>query len=828
MRWVAAVLVVGLMVAPSSALAQQTVEYGWEDNPTEAILGSYYDIDATVVEAPDPVYEGTYSVKLVDQAASGTPQAYVAWVVNLQEGDEVYAEFYRYDVTPGAAPSCRIWGHYTSGPNIDDYAGSADGNYDYGDGLGWDAATNGWTFEASTDRTGLVIEARTYSEAGDTVWIDAMKIIAPDHATIYTPGNPPVPRPTAYGKLTTTMIATPVLVHGGGEYDPKLCTDAVQPFSYHITSLPGHGELDDDGTPITVVPHELGRLDSLTYTPDTGPDYSGVDTFDFYVEDADTNSLPVMQELGVQKGGVVISEVMHDPTSYDSNYEFIEIYNHSGALVDLTTLDVTPSWNSFNNPDALNNLDGEVIADGEVILLAIDNSVLYPDDQSYFRCEWGEVQADQWRSLPYDNIIEIPVARWEFLYAAPHATDCASSYGSRILLFSGEELLDAVDLGCVGGKECDYTSEDGGTTYAIDRNRLNTLYPADDLDAENNEDLRIWKCSRDITEGLNFDSVTRDKGSPGYVPDHNEITIAWYDPACEGACCLWDGGCEEDTEHFDCINMWEGTWRGDGTPCPAMPAFVDCLDISGPDVIVVGGCLTWDYDGDDDVDLHDFAAYQRQWCVPEPIGACCTWDTGWTCTEVLDEAECAGAFLGFGTDCDTPVCEDYVEAGYGWEDGGTDLGTNGTNVDTANVSTTVHSETYALEATEDPLDGTPAVYVAFIDGLTDGDVVHARFWAYDTTAGVSPSMRIWAHYSSGGDPNTYVASASGNYTYTAGTGWEEIGYSWTFDSDEGTRDALTIELRLYSPTGGTPPVDYYIDDISVIHPVGTTVTFPAP
>jgi hypothetical protein len=35
--------------------------------------------------------------------------------------------------------------------------------------------------------TGLVIEARTYSNPGDTVWIDDLHICAPDHCWVQTP-----------------------------------------------------------------------------------------------------------------------------------------------------------------------------------------------------------------------------------------------------------------------------------------------------------------------------------------------------------------------------------------------------------------------------------------------------------------------------------------------------------------------------------------------------------------------------------------------------------------------------------------------------------------
>lgn len=173
-----------LLAACSSAT---TVDYGWENEGT--ILSSYGDIDAYNVQSPDPVHTGSRSLKLVDQALSGTPQAYVAWITGLAHGDTVDAGFWRYDTTPGAAPSCRIWAHYTPiAGGIDSYAGSADGNSDYGPGTGWDFTSYTYVFDSDGDtRDGLVIECRTYSNAGDTVWLDDLTVTAPDHATISTP-----------------------------------------------------------------------------------------------------------------------------------------------------------------------------------------------------------------------------------------------------------------------------------------------------------------------------------------------------------------------------------------------------------------------------------------------------------------------------------------------------------------------------------------------------------------------------------------------------------------------------------------------------------------
>ena len=172
------------------ASADITVYYGWEGE--ETILGMYPEYCVIALIDTEPVHGGSQSLYL-ERVSEGTPQAYVAWIVGLSDSDEVTASFWRYDDTPNRAisyhtpPSCRIWAHWNDDPgDINGYNGSADGNEDYGPGEGWDETSYTWTVVAG--HTGIVIEARVYSNPGDIVWIDDMSITAPDHATIHTPG----------------------------------------------------------------------------------------------------------------------------------------------------------------------------------------------------------------------------------------------------------------------------------------------------------------------------------------------------------------------------------------------------------------------------------------------------------------------------------------------------------------------------------------------------------------------------------------------------------------------------------------------------------------
>jgi len=176
---------VATMVLAQAALAG-TASCGWEGSAT--VLAVYGAGDPPIIAEidTDPVHSGSQSLYLEDNEPDGTPQAYVAWILGLEDGDEVTATIWRYDVTPAAAPSCRIWGHWNDDPtDVMGYNGSAGGESAYGPGTGWDQT--GYTWTVAGGHTGLVVEIRTYSNDGDIVWVDDMEITAPTGTVIYTP-----------------------------------------------------------------------------------------------------------------------------------------------------------------------------------------------------------------------------------------------------------------------------------------------------------------------------------------------------------------------------------------------------------------------------------------------------------------------------------------------------------------------------------------------------------------------------------------------------------------------------------------------------------------
>jgi hypothetical protein len=190
MKELLTLIAAGLLVLTATAAAANPLPVEeWETGAT--VLGLYGTGDppiiATLATAPEPVYSGAYSLRLEDNSPTDTPQAYVAFIWGLSDGEQVSVYLYRYDDTPDASPSCRLWGHWNDElpGNPDGYSGSAGGNSDYGMGTGWEEVSYTWTVTGG--HTGLVIEVRTYSSPGDVVYIDEMVIIPSSSCTYQTP-----------------------------------------------------------------------------------------------------------------------------------------------------------------------------------------------------------------------------------------------------------------------------------------------------------------------------------------------------------------------------------------------------------------------------------------------------------------------------------------------------------------------------------------------------------------------------------------------------------------------------------------------------------------
>ena len=171
---------------------------------------------------------------------------------------------------------------------------------------------------------------------------------------------------------------------------------------------------------------------------------------------------------------------------------------------------------------------------------------------------------------------------------------------------------------------------------------------------------------------------------------------------------------------------------------------------------------------------------------------------------------------------------------YSWENGGTILGSYGNLVDAENVGATDGVEPYdgdyMLTVSESPIDGTPQAFIGWVTDISAGDQITACFYGYDTTAGASPSMRIWGSWSANDDINSYAGSADGNEEYTDGTGWDQVCHTFSTSQENWEAgEALVIQARLYSSTSGPDPAKYFIDMLEITTDSQTaTVHFPGP
>lgn len=135
------------------------------------------------------------------------------------------------------------------------------------------------------------------------------------------------PTPGRLNDLSPPVFATPgvtLLLAGDaiGEEVVLRGQGGLAPLSARVLSLPSHGQLFDDGVLVigsgnTAIPYDPDGV--LTFVPEI--DFSGVDEFEFLMVDAEgRESPPARQELAVQLGGVVISEMVYTRTDGQSRF----------------------------------------------------------------------------------------------------------------------------------------------------------------------------------------------------------------------------------------------------------------------------------------------------------------------------------------------------------------------------------------------------------------------------------------------------------------------------------------------------------------------------
>lgn len=220
-------LVAAVMLFAASSAHAVVYTYGWED-VTGTVLETYGNLysyanvtgpqtgqaglPGTTHSCPG-AFEGVRYLHASEEPHSGTPYVSVACITGLQVNDQVYASFYGYDLTPGASPSWRIWGHYSDATECPgcpgSYTGSASGPVDYTAGTGWDVTEHTWTYLPPNGNDGLVIEARIYSTPSTDatchtdMWCDFVTVDIPEYAHVLFPDllGPSATEPAHWGQI---------------------------------------------------------------------------------------------------------------------------------------------------------------------------------------------------------------------------------------------------------------------------------------------------------------------------------------------------------------------------------------------------------------------------------------------------------------------------------------------------------------------------------------------------------------------------------------------------------------------------------------------------
>ena len=172
-----------------------------------------------------------------------------------------------------------------------------------------------------------------------------------------------------------------------------------------------------------------------------------------------------------------------------------------------------------------------------------------------------------------------------------------------------------------------------------------------------------------------------------------------------------------------------------------------------------------------------------------------------------------------------------VFASYSWDTAAAAVPDGDGNYTRGNVgsylSTTWQGKT-ALEMTEDPISGTPQVYIGIIAGLSNGDVIDTAALGWGSGSGGEYSkVRLWGFYV--GEDGNYTNSGNDERTTTSDfsssdTEWTEINAQWAFDASKGV--GFMIEARIYSYSSTTTPTTWLTDLAVTVNNDAASITLP--
>lgn len=815
-----------IAVAGASATAQVLPEdpvltgsYGWEDG-TGTILDSFGNlVDPTNVAAENDIVPNTGArmLRVTEAPHSGTPEAHIAYVVGLEDGDVVAASVFLYDETPpattGGFPNMRIWAHRSHSSDIEGIFSSIPAgqqNNNYTAGIGWEELGHEWTFDSNNGEFDtLVVQVRLYStpatdpKGSTDFYIDDVSV------EVYCASNPDLeiifPNNTVFGD-PEELIEPCVQVEPCGKpnaftsfnWEDGVSTALGSTFSSSITlenttevvAAGSHGLKITESPNASGTPHIfLTQIKNLTDgdevtagfwtfddTPGSGTD--GWPSVRIWAHYTSGNSLSAQGQAG---GNNTYSE--------GSGWE-----------------ELTHSWTFDSNN---NQRDGLVI---QARVYSPDCEEKNPNDCStdYFVDElWVDVCAADPDGVVFVLPDDEPKPK-EPLCPDPNIT---SGYGWE----DGDGTL-------IGSTLSSSITATNATDFVNSGN--NAVKITESPHASGNPALYIARV-RNLVDGdvvdasfFTFDDMP-GIGSAGYP------SVRIWARYTNGQSLASAGSIAQNlqnTEYSDGSGWQElgHAWVFDSNGGTRDGLLIEAR-IYSPNC-EVEPCATDYYLDDVSINV-------------------CTANPGNILIEYADS-------YVFEPDPPIEVCEEPLTGFYGWEDGkGTYINASsstisGTNIDRGDGPVL---DTRALRITEAPkASSNPDVRVAFIENLQHGDVIRASFWTYDDTPPQGstgyPSVRIWGRYGFTGEPFFLSGSAGGSDQWPAGTGWEQIEHVWQFDAGTGPipRSALMVMVRVYSPSCDEESphwdpklqscsTDFFIDDLLVEvcsdHP-NVTITFP--
>jgi hypothetical protein len=348
---------------------------------------------------------------------------------------------------------------------------------------------------------------------------------------------------------------------------PGCDTSPGGPLGYTITSVVmANGLLVDPGTQATIstLPYLLSG-NTVQYTPNTGftsvsatgPVY---DSFTYSVSDGVKVSwTDGTITLVVQKGGLVITEVMYKPANTARNdWQYYELYNSTAH--DITVKALTNGSAGYTGQMQLN-----------VVIPAGATRVVAPGVNNGSRSMQDFL--NEWTPLTDDLMVWHDASLWQKV-----GTDT----GTLQAIDDANDLLDEV------------TYYAGSWPWPVSDGRASIAVRPEKLNAFDNDLVENWGLSSPGLDGAwatpetSGSPIDSDIGSPGVIPTPCPGGV------CLGACCLGGSSCSDTTESA-CV----GAWGGAGTSC----ATSICASVCGLPFADA------DYDGD--VDQTDFAVFQR-------------------------------------------------------------------------------------------------------------------------------------------------------------------------------------------------------------------------